>query len=80
MVLEMQQKLQQQWCFYMFLTKNGVAGVDSMGGHPPHPPGRGASVKWVSLFEWTHTGEKTHTIAKDATKSYIPETPQKLWF
>ena len=39
MVLEMQQKLQQQWCFYMFLTKNGVAGVDSLGGHPPHPPG-----------------------------------------
>ena len=27
----------QQWCFYMFLTKNGVAGVGSFGGHPPHP-------------------------------------------
>ena len=31
----------QQWCFYMFLTKNGVAGVGSFGGTHPTPPGRG---------------------------------------
>ena len=35
----------QQWCFYMFLTKNGVAGVGSFGGTPPTPLGMGTSVR-----------------------------------
>ena len=49
-------------------------------GDTPHtPPGRGASVKWVSIFEWTHTGEKPYN-TRDARKSYVTETPQKWRF
>ena len=70
----------QQWCFYMFLTKNGVAGVGSFGGTPPTPPGRGWELLLGVNFLMDPYWRKSHTIATDATKSYVNETSQNWRF
>ena len=49
-----------------------------LGGHPPHPPGRGTSVRWE--FSTGPILEISHTIARDATKSYGNETSQNWRF
>ena len=49
-----------------------------LGGHPPHPPGRGTSVRCE--FSTGPILEISHTIARDATKTYITETSQKWRF
>ena len=64
-VLEMRQKFlllkhHNSGVFRCFERKMELQEMVPLGGHPPHPPGRGTSVKWVSIFEWTHTGEKPY--------------------
>ena len=66
-VLELRQRLlllkhYNSGVFRCFERKLELQEMVPLGGTPPTPPGRvrGTSVKWVSIFEWTHTGEKPY--------------------
>ena len=82
-MLEMRQKLlllkhHNSGVFRCFERKMELQEMVPLGGHPPHPPGRGTSVRCE--FSTGPILEISHTIARDATKTYITETSQKWRF
>ena len=82
-VLELRQRLlllkhYNSGVFRCFERKMELQEMVPLGGHPPHPPGRGTSVRCE--FSTGPILEISHTIARDATKSYGNETSQNWRF
>ena len=66
--------------FRCFERKMELQEMVLLGGHPPHPPGRGWELLLGVNFLMDPYWRKSHTIARDATKSYVNETLQNWRF